>query len=212
GYTRPAEAAQAAGLDPRSVHRYIEVLEDLEILRRRLPLGRRRGARLEIVDQYFRFYYTLLEPTRSLIEAGAWEEAVEQLERSIPSYASKTFELAVEQALPHLARAGALPFTPTRWGPWWHRGEEIDLIALRPGEAAAFIEAKWSTLTLREARTLLQRLEAKAAKTGLQQPRNHYIVVAREVEDAPEPITMLDEARRVVDYQRLWPTLRRLRS
>jgi len=57
------------------------------------------------------------------------------------------------------------------------------------------------TLTLREARTLLQRLEAKAAKTGLQQPRNHYIVVAREVEDAPEPVTVLDEARRVVDYR-----------
>ena len=207
GYTRPAEAANAAGIDPRTVHHYVAVLEELDIVRRRTPLGRRRGARLEIIDEYFRFYYSLLEPLRSLVEAGAAKEAIQYAEKRLDRHASKTLEHVVEQSLPELARIGALGFTPTEWGPWWHRGEEIDLVALRRGEAAAFIEAKWSTLSLREAKALLQRLEAKAAKTGLTQPRNTYILVARRVEGAEAPVTLLDEARRIVDYTKAYPLL-----
>jgi len=208
GHTRPGEAAQAAGLDPRGVHRYVEVLEELDILARRRPLGARRGARLEIVDEYFRFYFSLLEPVRSLVEAGAEEEARRHILRRLPEHASKTFEHVLEQSIPELAGSGLLPFTPTTWGPWWHRGEEIDLVALAPRAAAAFIEAKWGRVTLAEAKRLLARLEAKAAKTGLQQPTNYYIVAAREVPDAEKPAERLDEARIVIDYRRAWPLLR----
>ncbi len=207
GYTSPARAAQAAGLDPRGVHRYVEVLEELEILRRRAPLGKRRGARLEIVDEYFRFYFGLLEPLRSLVEAGAVEEAKNAIWRRLDVHASKTFEHVLEQSLPELSRRGLPPFTPTEWGPWWHRGIEIDLVARAPGEAAAFIEAKWSDMSLAEAERLLRGLEARAAHTGLQQARNYYILVARRVEGLEEPVEWLDEARAVASYEKLWPLI-----
>lgn len=87
---------------------------------------------------------------------------------------------------------------------------EIDLVVREPGRRTAFVEAKWSKLSLRDVKRLVADLEAKARRTGLQEPENTYIVVARELIDAHEPVTCLDEARVAVDFSRLALALRQL--
>ncbi|BES80498.1 ATP-binding protein [Pyrodictium abyssi] len=210
GYTEPAKAAQKAGIDPRNVHHYVEVLEELDILERVQPLGRRRGARLRFRDSYFQFYFGVLVGLQSLVEAGYTGEAVEEALRRLDDYAARVFERWVEESLPELYRSGAVPVKPVEHGPWWHRGMEIDLVVREPERRAAFVEAKWSRLSLRDVKRLVADLEAKARRTGLQEPENTYIVVARELVDAHGPITSLDEARVAVDFSRLAPVLRRL--
>ncbi len=203
GRTRPYEAAQAAGVDPRTVHHYLRVLEELDIVRLRKPLGQRRGTRVFIIDDYFRFWFTYTTRLRSLAHSGLLGKAVEAVMRTINSYASQTFEQVVEQLLPELHQVGAVPTKPVEHGPWWKGRVEVDLVVRDPGSSSTFIEAKWSALTLSEAKRELARLEAKAAQTGLLSPSNYYVIVAREVVDADEPVLHVDDRYLVVDFTRV---------
>ena len=108
------------------MHHYVEVLEELDILERVQPLGRRRGARLRFRDSYFQFYFGVLVGLQSLVEADYTEEAVEEALRRLDDYAVRVFERWVEESLPELYRSGAVPMKPVEHGPWWHRGMEID--------------------------------------------------------------------------------------
>ncbi len=204
GRSNPYEAASAAGVDPRTIHRYLEVLEELDIIQVRRPLGFKRGARVFFRDHYFRFWFTYILPLRPLVEAGRTKEAVDTVLRGMDSYVSTTFEQVVEESLPELHDAGAVPTKPVQRGPWWHRGEEIDLVVREPGASTTFIEAKWSDLDAGDVEEALRNLEEKSVKTGLQSPRNYYVVVARSIKGQRKPVGILDASRIVVDFTQLY--------
>ena len=207
GATRPAEAAQKAGLDVRSIHRYIEVLEEMDIVEKRRPLGYRRGTRIYIRDPYFLFYFNTATWARSLVERGLVEEAVEETAKTVRRLAPLVFEQWLREHVVDLYSAGIIPVKPVETGPWWHRGEEIDLVVREPGRKTCFIEAKWATTGLGDAKRLLQGLEAKASKTGLQGPENCYAVVAKNT-GTGAPVYRLDEARLLIDYSKAMTLLR----
>ena len=184
GRVSPSEAAQAAGIDPRSVTRYVELLEELWIVERVRPLGRRKPVQLRFRDNFFRFWFTFVLPLRHVAELRGPEEAAAIVESRLELYAGRVFsESIIAELALRLAAARVIDVRPVEAGPWWRGGTEIDYVVREPGRATAFIEAKWSTLTAREARRVLQRLEEKAAATGLSSPRNYYVVVARRLEE-----------------------------
>ncbi len=205
GKTRPAEAAQAAGVDPRTIHRYLEVLEELEIAKRRTPLGYRRGARIFITDEYFRFWFRYMISLQSLVEIGYTEEAVEHVLETIDQHTAQTLVAFTEQHLPELHQLGAIPTRPAQHGPWWHRDKEIDLVVRDPGNTTTFIEAKWTELTLEEAMETLDQLEEKARHTGLQAPTNYYVLIARDIQDQDKPIQKHQRNKITVSYTKLAP-------
>ncbi len=209
GATKPGKAAQKAGIDPRSAHRYIEVLEELDIVERIRPLGYRRGQRIMIRDPYFQFYYGYIAKVKSLIELGTLPEIVAEARRVVESYAPRVFEQWLRDHIGELYSLEIVPTPPHEAGPWWHRSAEIDLVVRSPGDSTTFIEAKWSDIDLEEARRILSALEKKSSKTGLMGPRNYYVVVARRVRDLDKPFTALDEARIVADYSLIMETLRK---
>ncbi len=199
GYTEPGRAAQHAGIDPRCLRSWTYCAGVT-------PLGRRRGSRLRFRDPYFMYYYGDVARLQSLVEAGEEEEARRLAKRKLDTYAARVFEDWIWESLPELSMLLGLRVAEA--GPWWHRGEEIDPVARSPGEEAAFMEAKWDALSLREAKAVLKRLEAKAGKTGRMDRRNLYIVVAREIVDADDPVTRLDRARILASYRLIAPLLR----
>ncbi|RLF83799.1 ATP-binding protein, partial [Thermococci archaeon] len=68
-------------------------------------------------------------------------------------------------------------------GRWWHKNEEIDLVALNEKEKKAlFIEVKWKELNEGEAKRILKDLERKAEVVGLEGWNKSYGVVAKGVE------------------------------
>ena len=207
GRNTPSEAAQAAGVDPRTVHHYIRVLEEMDIVERRTPLGQRRGHRLYITDPYFRFWFTVAPRTQSLVEAGFTSRAVEIAERLVRErLLGPTLQQIVEEHLPELYAAGYIPTNPVEHGPWWRKDVEIDVVVREPGVSATFIEVK-TRLDKREALRVLDALVEKARRSGLQEPENHYIVVAAEVEDLEEPLERLEGNRAVLDLGRVWERL-----
>ncbi len=207
GRVSPSEAAQAAGIDPRTVHHYIRVLEEMDIVERRAPLGQRRGHRLYITDPYFRFWFTVAPRTQSLVEAGYTRRAVEIAERLVGErLLGPTLQQVVEEHLPELHAAGVLPTRPVEHGPWWKRDVEIDIVVRDPGSSTTFIEVK-ARLDRQEAIRVLDALVEKARRSGLQEPTNHYMVVAGEVEDLDEPVQRLEGNRLIVDMGRVWRRL-----
>ena len=180
GVMSPAKLAALAGIDSRTVGKYVSLLEGLDILRRVAPLGRRKPVQVRFADNYFRFWFTFVKPYQGLIEGGLGEDVLKIIESRWGEYMGSVFEDAVAEMVPELRRAGVIKVLPLKYGRWWHKGEEIDLVIAGEGEAQ-FIEVKWASLTARDVRRALDGLRAKAVKTGVMFRRPHYTLIAREV-------------------------------
>ncbi|NPA96403.1 MAG: ATP-binding protein [Crenarchaeota archaeon] len=181
GYTRPSEVASIASVSQKTVSKYIDVLEHLDILERLRSMGRRRGeVQLEIIDPYFRFWFTFVKPHLSHLEAGLVEDVASIVSESLDEYTARVFETVVRRELaPYIARELGIELGEV--GKWWHKGEEIDVV-IRGRRQAAFIEVKWSDLDRVELARIARDLEGKASSSGLQRSENTYIVVARRIE------------------------------
>ncbi|EEB73759.1 archaeal ATPase, fused to C-terminal DUF234 domain protein [Thermococcus sp. AM4] len=188
GKTRVNEIAGYSFIEPKNTARYLRILEDLGILKRELPVGRKakRGI-YRFKDLYFAFWFRFVAPYFEEIESGFPEGALEEFERDFNCYLGFAFEEIARQFLIELNRGGKLPFKFTKIGRWWKKGEEIDLVALKErGKNALFVEVKWKDLSEREARGILKDLERKAELVELEGWRKSYGLVARKVEGKEE--------------------------
>lgn len=180
GVLSPAKLAVMAGVDSRTMGKYVSLLEDLDIVRRVTPLGRRKPVQVRFADNYFRFWFSFVKPYQGLIEAGLCEDVLKIIEGKWGQYMGSVLEDAVMDMVPELRRAGVIKVLPIKYGRWWRKGEEIDLVVMGEGEAQ-FIEVKWGSLSARDVRRTLDSLRAKAMKTGIKFRRSHYTLIAREV-------------------------------
>ncbi len=188
GKTRVNEIAQYSFIEPKNTARYLRILEDLGILKRELPVGRRakRGV-YRFKDLYFAFWFRFIAPYFEEIESGFPDGALEDFGRDFNRYLGFAFEDVARQILIELNRAGKLPFSFTKIGRWWRKGEEVDLVALNERERKALlVEVKWKELSEREARGILKDLERKAELVGLDGWEKSYGLIAKSLEGKEE--------------------------
>lgn len=198
GKTTLSEIANSAGIDPRSIIKYISLLEELDIIERIRPIGFKKPVRLKIKDNYFRFWFTYNYRLRSLLESRRINEAYEYIKHSLDKYLSKVYENLILELVPTLYSHGIITTKPIDIGKWWHKDIEIDCIVREPGISTTFIEVKWSNTSFSEARRILKELEQKSTKTGLTSPKNYYLLVVRNIQDSETP-TAIDEHHKVID-------------
>jgi len=75
-----------------------------------------------------------------------------------------------------------LPFKFTKIGKWWHKNEEIDLVALNEREKKGLlVEVKWKELSEKEAKGILKDLERKSEHLKLEDWQMHCGVIAKNV-------------------------------
>jgi len=82
------------------------------------------------------------------------------------------------------------PVDFTKIGRWWHKGEEIDLVALNDAsKEVLFIECKWKTLSLAEPMRNIEKLKKKTSFVmwNKGERTEYYGLVAKQVveKDAP---------------------------
>jgi len=177
GYNRVTEIANYAFLQPKDVHFYLKVLSTLGIVRRIVPvLSPRKTKRgiYEIVDNYFDFWFAFVSPFQSEIESGYGDPVLRNFREKFPVYLGRVFERTVRDLIKPL-----LPFRPMQVGRWWHRDVEIDVVA-HDDSHIAFLEVKWSDLSLKAARKLLISLMEKASKLRFDGKR-YYGLVAKSI-------------------------------
>ncbi|MEM3563966.1 MAG: ATP-binding protein [Candidatus Jordarchaeaceae archaeon] len=202
GKTSQSEVASVAKVDPRSIVKYVDLLEELEILVRVRPLGYRKPVKLHFRDNYFRFWFTYPYRLRTLLETGYVEEALNHILETFNNYLSKVFEDVVAEIAPLLYRQGVIGTRPIQTGKWWHKDMEIDLIVREPGKSTTFVEVKWGRVGHKDAEKIFNEVEEKAAKTGLASPENHYLLVVKEFTDK-EASLELEKHRKIVDLKSL---------
>ncbi|BES82261.1 ATP-binding protein [Pyrodictium abyssi] len=188
GYDTPYRVAQATGLDPSHVSKYLHVLAHLSIVEKRVPLFKKKG-RYAIRDPVIRSWFGLVEPVLELLEIGEEGRALEKIASMLDQYAAATWEDLVRQ---HLLRLYA-PRGYQRAGFLEHRGEELDVAILdEAGKRAIVAEVEWSTLSLGEAERLRRTALEKAYRLlpGGYSVEGAY-VAARGLRGGPRPPWLL---------------------
>lgn len=187
GYRSFNELKTITEMDSSKLTRYLSTLMNLDIVGKEFPVTvkpkkKRKNSRYFIRDNYFAFYYTFVYPFKEEIELGMPEVAVENFERNFNRYLGWVFEGIAKQFLIELNKADKLPFRFIKIGKWWHRGEEIDLVALNEREKKAiFVEVKWKNLEERKAKNILKDLERKSELVGLEDWEKTYGLVVKRV-------------------------------
>ncbi len=187
GKTKFGDIVNFTGLSSSTVSQYLDNLQTLHIVEERHPIGeleRRRNARYYISDLYFNFWFRFVYPNRSqLLDFGY----IENFEEDYNRYLGFVFEKAAEGFIKTLNLRGELPFRFTKIGRWWHRNEEIDLVALNEKERKAlFVEVKWGNLSKMETRGILKDLERKSELGGFNGWKKRYGIVAKSLKNKDE--------------------------
>lgn len=167
GYTRYGEIVSYTQLDKTMVSKYLDNLARVRVIRKSHPIiskkEKTRDKRYEISDPYYRFWFKFIYPNKTLIEENRGGEVLEGIKRDINAFIGPAFEEVAKEFLAKLSMDGLLSPNFSKLGRWWHREEEIDLVA--PNEETkeiTFFEVKWSRLTKREVYRILDDLKRKA--------------------------------------------------
>ncbi len=175
GRTRPTDIANFVGINARSVYPYLEGLIRMDFVKREIPvLGSPKRGVYRIKDSLLDFWFGFVFGHRDEIERGSLN--LDNLDLS--AYYGRRFEEFVRSEVVHLL------FNYTKMGRWWHRGEEIDIVAVNDSaNEILFCECKWSDLKKREAEQLIQGLQQKArlVSWGTESRVERFGVVARRV-------------------------------
>jgi len=159
------EIASSTGLEKSLLSKYLDVLEELGWIERLYPVGERlkpRKALYRIADPYMAFWFCHVFPNKSDLELGNIGPVIEKVQRDYEVHLGVVFEQLFRENLQHITAKGLLPIRPKSVGRWWFRDLEIDAVALDEAKPSAmFIEVKWGSLKVAEAKKILQTLERK---------------------------------------------------
>ena len=178
------EIADFAGMDGKRMSAYLDVLIDLGLIRREIPItmhGKRvRKGVYSISDNFLAFWYRFVHPNRSMIEMDLGDRVFEKEKNSINSFIGRRFEDICRDEV----RKAGWPEVGRWWGSHIADGEkkeeEIDIVAKndRSGEIL-FGEVKWKNR--RVGCDVLDALKKKSALVGWnrEKRRERFLLVSK---------------------------------
>lgn len=187
GHAKLNEIAQAAKIgDARATARYLDLLQQMRLVRRRVPATESRPEKSRrglyaIEDAFLRFWFRFVHAHRGALELGLAEAVLNQRIRPVfDQHVGVAFEEAARGHIARLARAGDLPFLPDRIGGWWSADAEVDVVAINDADGSMLLgECKWSANPVGPAvLTDLQR-KARLVDPAGRWPKRWYALFAR---------------------------------
>jgi len=156
GNTKPTDIANFVGIDARKIYPYLENLIRLEFIERWVSIhGNQKKGIYLIKDPVFDFWFNFVSKYKEDIEKGVFKLKNEEMSR----FFGKRFEIFVAQEIIHHL---ITDFQKT--GSWWHKGEEIDVLALNEvKKEIAFFECKWQEVDPKKSEHIIADLKRKAA-------------------------------------------------
>jgi len=147
GRNKFGEIVNETGIEKSSLHKYLFVLENLQLIEKEIPVTeknpiRSRKGRYCLQDQFVKFWFSYVFSFKSELELGNTAPVLKKLKESFNILVAQTYEKVTQEIL----RAhGDDFFLFMRAGRWWDKNEEIDLVALNDEtNEILFGEAKWS--------------------------------------------------------------------
>ncbi len=180
GKRKMGEIANETGLDKSAVSRYLEILQNLNLVGYELPVTASPKAKRRlyyIKDNYFNFWFRFIYPNKSRIEEGLGDLVLEDIKRSFNVYFSEVFE--------RICRKITLKvFNFTKVGKWWYKDKEIDIVALNENtKEILFAEVKWSDNVY--AKKILRELEEKSkyVQWYKEERKEYYAIFAKSFKE-----------------------------
>lgn len=134
GNSRPSEIANFVGLNAREIYPYLELLINYGFIKRETSLlGDKKRGVYYINDSFFDFWFNFVHKNREFIESGSYKRNKEELNK----FLGKRFEIFIKDNF-------RLFFEFEKYGRWWHKDKEIDIIAINEEKKKIlFSECKW---------------------------------------------------------------------
>lgn len=186
------EISERSFIPTTSVNFYLNTLQELYLVERRLPVtqpkaerGRSKSGRYHLSDPYFRFYFQFLEPFLSTSPFDT-EQVVEAVRRNLRAFVGVTaFEDLCRQWVLDQAKAGQLPFLPDSVGSHWSSKVQVDVAAINWKTHDILLgECKWGSdrVDRQVARELIEKKTPLVVKDLPERSdvwRVHYALFAR---------------------------------
>jgi hypothetical protein len=121
----------------------------LQIVTKEVPVTEKapeksRKGLYRIEDNFFNFWFRFVFRNRDLLEEGRREEVLKIIKREMREILPRNYEKVSLELLKGAVGRGELGFHLTRYGRWWEKGEEIDIVGINPDtKEILFAEAKW---------------------------------------------------------------------
>ncbi|MDQ2087074.1 ATP-binding protein [Herbivorax sp. ANBcel31] len=185
GNTKINDIYQKTGIEKTKIPFYIGSLIELGIVRKEYPstiktkeqIKSRMGI-YKIDNSYFRFYYAFVYPYISeLLEGGADIIYEEVILKRLSMFVSWEFENIAISKLRELGKNNLLPIRPIKIGRWWHKDNEIDIVACDIKNNFIFGECKWKREKV-SSRTL-EQLKIKSSNIGEKVKRSSYVLFSK---------------------------------
>ncbi len=182
GNTKQNEIVNYTNIDKSIISKYLKNLEEIRVIKRKYPVTERKetrkSSRYAFSDNYFMFWFRYVYPAKTQIESDS-REAIDAMKRTYDAYMGFIFENAAEQ---FLWRHNSY----TKLGRWWHKDQEIDLIALNENKKEiSFFECKWKDLKEGTARKILEDLKGKSSSVDWNKSKRkeYFGLVAKKIEN-----------------------------
>lgn len=190
GHRRVGEIINFCGFrDKTGISPYLRNLEFSGYIVKEKPLlsKMKKGYLYRLSDNFFNFYFRFIYPNLSELEIDELH-LLERIKKEYDPYLGLTFEGIAREVLIEFNRRGLLPFKFAKIGRWWHRGREIDAVALNEdtGEIL-FLEVKWSDLSEREVKSILRELKEKSKYVEwYKKDKGYFGIFAKRIENKVE--------------------------
>ena len=138
-----------------------------------------RGGLYFIRDNFLDFWFKFVYPNKQLLEEGKTDIVLTQIKDSLETYLGRKFESFCMELLPDLG-----VFDITKSGKWWHKGEEIDIVALNEETRhILFVECKWQNRV--DAQNILKELKEKAryVRWHNEKRKEYYAIFAKSFKE-----------------------------
>lgn len=184
GRTRYGELISATGLENNELSSYLNTLIELRIVKRELPITEKnphnsKQGTYSLADSFLRFYFSMIYPNQSLIEAGSSGALFERFGEVLTNLLAKAYEDASTEFIKDAIKQGVLPIFE-QFGRWWEKDTEIDLVGLNGHDnAVLFVETKWNTKPI--GTEVLNGLKKKASALvwGRLGKKEYYALIAK---------------------------------
>lgn len=155
GATSPSRIADAVGMNPNSVGKYLRTLAELGIVEKSAPLGggpASKHAVWHFKDPFFSYWYRFVSKYVGSIEEGAGQAVAGYATSGqvFLTYVGRQFEEICLQWTRREGIAGRLPFVPLEYGRWWgtdpqlREEADVDVVAVNAIERELLVgECKW---------------------------------------------------------------------
>ena len=185
GATRFSEILNHTGIPRESLYKYIQILVEMNILEKQSPILGKAKPVYRIRDRFLQFWFRYNARYRTALELELEDKVLEHVRQDLDkTLTPSAWEEVTKHIVVELIRNNEIDITPTRIGKWWHRDKEVDLVVVDDINNKLLVgEAKWSKLSLSDARRIAYRLEEVIEEIPYKPKQTLILVSAPEIAD-----------------------------